>query len=199
MKPTDITEPVRNAQNEALIKELDKEVNTRIKEGIPLDVSNLASTLIVASKHQADSQHTDNVTSLISAKKKPTTAFIGEFELLAAAVENSERLWYEQTITVKAPESSGSYSIEVVPFLDDETSVNITVEPSGNDNHMIKTLLGAYSGQTIGMSIVCDDVLLLDAEILVSSDANFAEGTGKVLQIERPNHGKLQIRIKTKD
>lgn len=198
MKQTDFTGSATNAHEDELIKQLDKDVNKRMKDGIPEEVSSLASKLITAAKQgQSNAQNSGDVASIFSTQKNTPAPFFGEFELLAAAAEESDRLWYEQTITVTAPEGKGSYSIELVPFLGDESQVSITVEGIESSENSIKSILSDYSSQTVGMAIFCDNTLLLEAEVSISEDASFAEGTGKILQIERPQSSRLQIRIQT--
>lgn len=199
MTTKNISDEVSDAHHSDLLSQLDEQVAVRIKNGISEDVSNLAATLIAQNKEKStQSQFPENITTLTAVRKNSASTMIGEFELLAAAPESSGRLWYEQSITVSAADGSGSYIIELVPFWGDESTVSISVTHSEGDQGTISRLLHSYSGKDVEMSIVANDTPLLKATIKVALDASQADGTGKVLQTQRPPSGSLQVRIDTK-
>lgn len=198
MKNTELVQSARKVHEKQLIEELDAQVQEQLKAGVPSSVADMASQLIAQSELANNERRTaENVTPMKRRSKTKEQLFIGQFELLAASSESNDRLWYEQTLIVNAPGNKGSYKIEVVPFLNDEKNVSITIEPSANGNNEVKHLLGSYSSQSIGMSILCDGQPLLNAEINVSSDACSAEGVGKVLEIKRPPNKVIEVKIDT--
>jgi len=207
-----VTEIFRSLHEQEIMDEISNNIEEEFKNGLPKELEKDVLSIMArakeiqeakVSKEKPSDQKPSSVVQIdfnkikdnIAEKAKSFLPLFGEsseFELLAAAPENSDFKWFESIITV------AGCDIEINPIGNSTDKVLVTISPKKGDSEG-KKVLEHFAGQDIEIAINHNGTTLLSADIYVSPEADEAQGDGVVKIDSRPStDGKLTIDIVNK-
>lgn len=179
--------------------DLEDTVMPRIGEEVSEELSNISNEELEKKLNSFRQKYNIStpISNVVPFKMPPKENLysLGEFELLAAAPEESDIKWYENIITVDGKNGKGGFSVEINPY-DDSNEIRITISPKTGYESSLQSLLEQFADKDVEVIISLKGVPMMKAEIYIYPEADLAEGEGVIFNSEIPeNSGNLDIDI----
>jgi len=185
MTKRDITEKITEHEIEQLVNSIQLEVCDELKGGLPKDVLKSASEIRARAMNTLDDK---NVIAVADAnfKRKKSHAIdvieLGSVELLAASAKEAQRGWFEPILNVMISGKDSAYSIELIPYDNEDSTMKIVISANEGREHIMKSHFSEFADEEITLKISSEDKVLFTADVYVWPNANLAEGEGQLKQ-----------------
>ena len=172
MSEEKLTQLIRRIHDEKVYMEFAKQVLEETKLGVANSLQQKVTNLVM------------EVESLQSKKvlqfPNMNSFSLGKTTLLAAAGEKLGT-WFEHPLVFP---SSGMV-VDIRRIVGSENEVDIYIQSNSEDESVIQQSLRPFKDTSINIRMTLADEIMLDAEIYIDDSACFAEGHGRLSNVEK--------------
>jgi len=172
MSEEKITQLIRQIHEEKVYQDFVGQVLEETKLGVSKSLNQKVSNLLEFSENQISKK------VIPFARTKPFS--LGKTTLLAAAGEKLGT-WFEHPLVFP---SSGMV-VDIRRIVGSENEVDIYIQSNSEDESVIQQSLRPFKDTSISIRMTLADEIMLDAEIYIDDSACFAEGHGRLSNVEK--------------
>lgn len=172
MSEEKITQLIRQIHEEKVYQDFVGQVLEETKLGVSKSLNQKVSNLLEFSENQISKK------VIPFARTKPLS--LGKTTLLAAAGENVGN-WFEHPLVFP---SSGMV-VDIRRIVGSEDEVDLYIQSNSDDESVIQQSLSPFKSKSLSIRLTLSGEIMLDANIYIDESACFAEGQGKLVNIEK--------------